>query len=320
MPAFHRPASPMTGRDDREDGPLAKRVYHFASSEMATLPERGQRQTDIGLMGFACDAGVHRNKGRIGAKDAPPAIRKALANLAAPEGFNPFTDWGDIVVEGDDLEEGHALYARHLTQALNAHQRVIVLGGGHETAYGSFQGLRAASPESQIGIINLDAHLDLRNIGEAGPSSGTPFRQIRQIEGQDFDYLCIGAARESNTRALFARAQEWGVGIIYDTELANDPMSACSAIEDIFARNDQIYLTIDIDLLPHFQAPGVSAPAARGVALSTVELIISHIKAVSRATKTPLPLIDIVEVSPAYDRDNMTVKTAAILALGLMEI
>ena len=34
------------------------------------------------LIGFACDEGVRRNGGRVGAKDGPRAIRAALANLA----------------------------------------------------------------------------------------------------------------------------------------------------------------------------------------------------------------------------------------------
>jgi formiminoglutamase len=312
MSVFHTPAQKMTGRDDIEDGPLAKRVYHFAQ------PEEAGHETEIALMGFACDAGVNRNKGRIGAKAAPAAIRKALANLAAPESFSVFTDWGDITVEGNDLEEGQALYAEHLSAALKIHKRVVVLGGGHETAYGSFCGLRAAYPKASIGIINLDAHLDLRNIGADGPSSGTPFNQIRTMEKGNFDYLCIGAAREANTQALFARAKEWGVNVVFDTELAKDPNCAAQKITHLFKRNDIIYLTIDIDLLPHFHAPGVSAPAARGVPLSTVELILHQIKSAAKDTQTPIPIADIVEVSPPHDRNGMTAKTAAVLALGLM--
>src|ERR687884_322191 len=49
-----------------------------------------------------------------------------------------------------------------------------VLVGGHETAYGHYLGyVRAGRP---VGIINLDAHLDLRPVEGGRGNSGTPFR------------------------------------------------------------------------------------------------------------------------------------------------
>lgn len=38
-------------------------------------------QQHIGVIGFACDQGVRRNQGRVGAKAAPPLIRQAFAAL-----------------------------------------------------------------------------------------------------------------------------------------------------------------------------------------------------------------------------------------------
>ena len=61
----------------------------------------------------------------------------------------------------------------------------VVLGGGHETAYGSHLGL---GPRPRLGVLNLDAHFDLREAER--PTSGTPFRQIaadRHEAGVDFD-------------------------------------------------------------------------------------------------------------------------------------
>lgn len=307
MSVVYSPPSPLMGRSDLEDGPLAKRVYHYAS-------DKGP----CGVMGFACDVGVSRNKGRVGAKDAPAAIRRAFAGLAAPETFSAFVDLGDVGVGGDDLEAGQAMLSERLKKALPDYKRIIVLGGGHETAFGSYSGLRAAYPKASIGIINLDAHLDLRNIGDAGPSSGTPFNQIRELDPKAFDYLCIGAARESNTQALFTRAKDWGVRIIYDFELTASPKAADSEIDAIIERNDIIYLTIDMDVLPHYQAPGVSAPAVRGVSFAALEHIVNYVKRGCRAQETLMPLADIVEVCPLHDKDNMTAKAAAILALNLM--
>ncbi len=307
MAVAHIPPRPWIGREDPEDGASAKRLHD--------LERAGGTNA---LIGFACEAGVRRNKGRVGARQGPAALRAALAGLAAPKSAVSFTDMGDIGVDGDGLEAGQALLAQHVSQALAQHSRVIVLGGGHETAFGSYCGLASHYPNKKIGIINLDAHLDLRNPGHDGPSSGTPFNQIRNLAPEQFDYLCIGVAEEANTAALFERADAWGVNVIMDKHLLADPMAANAQIAAIVARSDLIYLTIDIDLLPHYQAPGVSAPAARGVPLVTVESLIEKVMDVCKAENCPLPLADIVEVSPPHDKDTMTAKSAALLIRHLL--
>ncbi|MEM6533810.1 MAG: formimidoylglutamase [Myxococcota bacterium] len=304
MTAIYHPATPPTGRDDTEDGPRARRVFQCVDAV-------GQG----GILGFASDAGVKRNKGRPGASRGPDAIRKALFGLPAPAELGAIVDFGDVVVSGDGLEAGHALLAEHVAEALHSQQRLVVLGGGHETAFGSFMGLRARFPDAVIGIINVDAHLDLRNVGAAGPSSGTPFNQIRSLEPEQFRYACLGVAREANTEALFDRACQWSVDIVHDAALLEDPTAADPVIERVVTDADLIYLTLDIDVLPHFQAPGVSAPATRGVPLTTVERIVGEVIDACSRTETPLPLMDIVEVSPPFDRDGVTAKTAAYLAL-----
>ncbi len=306
MPARLIPPTPWTGRDDPEDGAGALRVHHLA---------RGGAR---GVLGFSSDEGVRRNKGRPGAAEGPAAIRTALANMAAPAGAGPFTDFGDVIVEAGDLEAGQAMLGERVAAGLEPCERLVVLGGGHETAYGSYLGLRARFPEARIGIVNLDAHLDLRAVSAAGPSSGTPFAQIHALDPARFDYLCLGAAEEANTAALFERARDWGVRIVSDHALIADPAAADAEIAALIARSDVLYLTIDIDLMPAEEAPGVSAPAARGVPFRTVERLVARILAECAARATPLSLADLVELSPPRDIDGRTARRAALLARRLV--
>lgn len=189
----------------------------------------------------------------------------------------------------------------------------MVLGGGHETAWGSWQGLRRALPRARIGIINIDAHLDVRAIGPAGPSSGTPFRQIRQADPDGFDYAVLGVAEESNTEALRSRAEQWNVAVIADGALLDSGEAGIATIDAVCARNDAIYLTIDLDVLPAGVAPGVSARAPRGVPLHVVEGLIARTLASGKVR-----LADIVELCPLYDRDDRTARCAALLARRLL--
>ena len=81
---------------------------------------------------------------------------------------------------------------------------------------------------------------------------------------------------------------------------------------------DMIYLTIDLDVLPHYQAPGVSAPAARGVALEVVEAVIDEVENIAKSLPNGMPLVEISELNPEFDESGVTAKTAALLAGTLL--
>src|SRR4051812_21885024 len=202
--------SVWTGRVDTADGPDALRWHQMVKPLTADSPP------GIVLIGFACDEGIRRNGGRVGAKDGPPAIRKALANLAWHQYF-PVYDAGDVSCDDADMEGAQSRLAEVVADAIRAGHRPLILGGGHETAWGTFQGIVAAKPDAKLGVINIDAHLDLR-ADEPG-NSGTPFNQMAkwcENRGRQLNYLCVGAAWASNTSALFRRMGEIGAGVIHD--------------------------------------------------------------------------------------------------------
>ncbi|MFV3094060.1 arginase family protein, partial [Pseudomonas sp. GW6] len=138
-------------------------------------------QPGLALLGFACDEGVRRNHGRVGAAAAPQSVRKALANLAWHRQA-PAYDAGDVTCEDGDLEAAQARLGRNVCALLDVGHLPLVIGGGHEVAFGSWSGLAehlSGNPAPRIGIINFDAHFDLRDPAHVH-SSGTPFAQIAE--------------------------------------------------------------------------------------------------------------------------------------------
>ena len=114
-----------------------------------------------------------RNSGRPGAADGPAALRRALANLAWHGGDDArLYDAGDVSCRGDELEAAQSGYAERLAALLRAGHFPIGLGGGHEIALGAYLGLERAfdgDPRlERLGIVNFDAHLDLRDAGGTG--------------------------------------------------------------------------------------------------------------------------------------------------------
>ena len=295
----------------------------------------------IGLIGFACDQGVRRNQGRVGARAAPPLIRQAFAALPVISDLQQrfdeqlpalLGDAGDINCHDNDdfaastLEQAQAHYADKVSHIIEQGGLPIGLGGGHAIAYGSFLGLWQALQQTnatkdtdsqpRIGIINFDAHLDIRQSDVA--TSGTPFRQIAEYlteQGQPFNYCCIGVSRFSNTAALFDRAEQLGVHIISDEDCANKKWKKIAAqIRNFIDSVDIIYLTIDMDCLPSSVVPGVSAPAAYGIELSFVERAVKLIMASNK-----VKVADIAEINPTFDIDARSCKVAARLLATIVE-
>ncbi|BAL25582.1 formimidoylglutamase [Azoarcus sp. KH32C] len=269
----------------------------------------------VALIGFACDEGVRRNQGRPGAAHAPAAIRKALANVAwHREG--PAFDAGDIVCTEGGLEAAQARLSENVTELLAAGHFPIVMGGGHEVAYGSWEGLaghlaRKAGRTPRIGIVNFDAHFDLRDPAPV-TSSGTPFTQIAEacaIRGWPFRYACIGVSRASNTRALFRRAADLDVLVREDREVTPASLADIGKALDAFiAGCDHVHLTIDLDVLPAWEAPGVSAPAAHGVPLALLEPLVERVRDSGKVR-----LAELAELNPEFDLDHRTARVAARL-------
>ncbi|WP_084070604.1 formimidoylglutamase [Pandoraea vervacti] len=270
------------------------------------------------LLGFACDAGVRRNQGRVGAAEGPQAIRRALANLPAHD-MTCLYDAGDVTCDGDALEAAQQALADAVRRQLDAGAHPVILGGGHEMAWGTWQGLRAhldaRSDRSRVLILNLDAHFDLRTARPG--TSGTPFDQIAQAcetAGLPFDYACLGVSRLSNTASLFERAKALKVTYTEDTEMQDRHLEARLAqIDALIADVSHVYLTIDLDVLPAPVMPGVSAPAAYGVPLSVIEAIVTHVR---RSGK--LRVADLAEYNPRFDAQGAAARVAARLAYRLL--
>lgn len=266
----------------------------------------------VALVGFAVDEGVRRNAARVGAADGPHALRSALAGLPVL-GEPPVWDAGDVACEGDRLEAAQDALAERVATALRQRCLPLVLGGGHEVAWGTFQGITRARPDTRrLLIVNFDAHFDLR-VAARG-NSGTPFRQIAewcQASGQPFNYHVLGISRYANTQALFDRADALGVRYVLDDALQTDADTGAArqALERDVAAADAIYLTVCLDVLPGGQAPGVSAPAPLGVAVARVLALMDTVLASGK-----LVAADIAELNPAFDRDNLTARVAARIA------
>ncbi|MFC5740979.1 formimidoylglutamase [Dyella tabacisoli] len=269
------------------------------------------------MLGFACDEGIRRNGGRVGAAAGPVALRSMLSNLPVLN-ESPLYDAGDVACGDGDLEGAQWRFAERIAQALDAGHVPVGLGGGHEIAFATYQGLarhllvngKQRYSKPRVAIINLDAHFDLRK-QEQG-SSGTPFLQAIEHAAQHglaLEYFCLGVSASANTRQLFSTADEHAVYYRHDDELTLLSLSQqIEALQSRLKSVDVIHLSICLDVLPAAMAPGVSAPSARGMPMEVIEPLLAAIAATGK-----IAVMDVAELSPPFDRDNSTARVAARL-------
>lgn len=298
----------------RNTNPEMSKQYWYQHIELIDLNASKReflkhQKPDIALVGYACDEGVRRNSGRLGAKKGPDKFRQRLAKLPYHHLTKTVVDVGNIKCENSDLETCHKELSKVVSQLISKRVFPIVIGGGHDVAYGHFKGLWEIAKNTskpKIGIINFDAHFDLRPL-EKEANSGTPFNQILTEHKDTVAYFAIGIQLQSNTKELVAIAKDYQVTFLRNDDCNLLNFEAVKNMLSLFIdRNDGLYVTIDMDGFSSAYAPGVSAPSPLGFtphfALKVLEYIFSSQKVIS---------CDIAELNPDFDLDDATANLAA---------
>ncbi|MCF7568287.1 formimidoylglutamase [Sabulilitoribacter arenilitoris] len=303
-----------TGRKSNPD--LGKQYWHQEIELIDLHHIKKENNIDIALLGYVCDEGVRRNLGRIGAAQGPKMLRESLAKLPIHFDGKRVVDAGDIICIEEDMESCQQAFANTISQLISQQIFPIAIGGGHDMAYSHFMGIRDAvknTSKKKIGIINFDAHFDLRPV-EKKSNSGTPFNQIiseLEATNESVDYFAIGIQRQSNTKELFEIAKNEKVDYVvnYDCESSSEEMKVLKErLIPFIANNDYLYITIDMDGFSSAYAPGVSAPSPLGFTPYFVFKMLLFLFDTKKVISC-----DIAELNPTLDRDNVTANLAAKL-------
>lgn len=279
--------------------------YPDSDPRVGNLLTLDYHQARIIILGFPCDEGVSRNGGRAGAAEAPDAIRRQLFKLcpdpqskAHRETLASTLDIGDVAT--GSLEEMQATLGEVVAGILNDGKIPVILGGGHETAYGHFLGYERAGKD--VSIVNLDAHADVRPLKGGLGHSGSPFRQAAgHVSGRLKHYSVSGLQPHAVSRDHVAYLEEKSFAYSFRDEYSTERYADC------LQKDVSTMATIDMDVVDSAFAPGVSAPATNG--LSSANLL----DAMYVAGLSPnVHSIDVVEVNPTLDIDNRTARLAAL--------
>lgn len=261
------------------------------------------------LIGVPQDEGCRRNFGRPGSSAAPPLIRKHLYRLVPREVSRlNVLDLGDLIVT-DDLETSQLLLGDVVGELLRRGCVPIVLGGGHEIAFGTYLGFVAA--QKDVAVINLDAHLDVRPLLDGRGHGGSPFRQMMEHETRPLPgsrYACLGAQPSATSEQHEAYLRDRGGEIAWADDVRGRLIDTFTrTVGRLVTGGTSLYITLDADVVRSSDVPGVSAPAALGLSGEEV----TSWAAVAGATLS-VACFELVEVAPRFDVEERSARWAAV--------
>ena len=289
-------------RNDQND----PRLGDIVSSE-----SNEYRPADIVILGCPQDEGVRRNNGRVGAADAPRAIREQFYRLTPFNIKKKLFDIGDVKILSS-LEETHDAHYKVVKQILLDGKRLIVLGGGNDISYPDGRAMSEVFGSEKWLGINVDSHLDVRIAEER--NSGTPYRQLLD-EGLLLPayFYEVGYQTHFASPVYYKHLRDLGVNRISLEILRSREQPDLELKESIRQRfigqsaSLNTFFGFDIDAVRASDAPGASNPSPLGLRAGEFITLVKY-----AASLANTKLIEFSEVNPQYDIDNITSKLVAI--------
>ncbi|KAL9650696.1 hypothetical protein ABK040_001752 [Willaertia magna] len=241
-----------------------------------------QHTIDIAIIGFPFDEGCKRNGGRIGAKEGPKSFRKLRKRAGTI--FNAeysidcsdlvIVDLGDVTVPSNTLEDAHKALEEAVFLAYNEfHANVVfVIGGGNDESYPNAMGLlRTVKDYSTVGVVNIDAHLDVRDKKDGLHHSGSPFRRLLQTEGFESKHFVEFAAQGTQCSLDHVNfVEKEHNGKIYWLSKEIQTQGCLKTFKELlfekeFSKTNYIFTSFDLDSINLSYVLGVSCPSALGL-------------------------------------------------------
>lgn len=298
------------------------------------------KKRKIEIIGVPVDLGA----GRRGVDMGPSAIRIADLQARLELLGHHVIDGGDLDVQIPETQQVGAGKLRYKTAILAACEELrarvekslgegrlpLVLGGDHSIAIGSIAGSTGffAKENESLGLIWFDAHGDA-NTPETTPSGNIHGMSLAVSIGLgDPDLVNLGGRAPKvlprNVTLIGIRDLDTG-----ERETLKKSGVTCYTMRDLDERGMRdvvdeaiglasdgtagIHLSFDLDVVDPEDAPGTGTPVWGGITYREAHLAMELL-----ADRANIVSIDLVEVNPVLDSQNMTGILAAELAQDLM--
>ncbi|MBW6517515.1 MAG: agmatinase [ANME-2 cluster archaeon] len=246
---------------------------------------------------------------RKGSREAPDAIREASYTF---ERYNynfdidlsevPFHDMGDVEIKGNHTVEQALIAVEKTVNSIIKDSKIpIMLGGEHSLTLPCVTASK--NKYDDMGVVVLDAHLDLRDIykGEVN-SHACISRHI--IEDVTDRYVSIGIRSGTKEEYSWVEAQDIAC---YTADLVVEKGIAY-ILNELNGKLDtqHLYLSLDMDAIDPAYAPALGTPEPFG-------LTDRHVLSVIHALAPRSIGFDLVEIAPQFDSGNTAILGAKFI-------
>lgn len=243
---------------------------------------------------------------RPGARDGPSAVRMALPNI---EFYSldrdledlPIADIGDLDLTLD--MDSFLKRVEGTVQEIRSMDKVpAVIGGEHTLTLASYRQFCGAK------LVVLDAHLDLRDELYGLKISHCTFLR-RLLEGcGSVDIIHIGGRAAVKEEWEYAKDKGLELYSVYGLG------DASRRLKQLAESDENLYVSLDLDVLDPAFAPGVSTPEPGGITSRELFALLSKLEGVR------LMGFDVVELTPRLDSSGITAVIAAKTTITLAAI
>lgn len=265
-------------------------------------PALRPEEADAVVLGLPFDGATSFRKG---AALAPERIRSISAHIP------PTTEEGRLLThlkvrDLGDLDPSGLTQKEYFDQVSAAAAQLFgrtvpfFIGGDHSVTISL---LKAASEvfQAPLGIIHLDAHLDLcQELDGNRLSHGCTHRRTLECSNIDLEHIFFVGIRSFEAQELqFLKncsANVITARSLYEQGIAAVAALVCAKLSPL----EHVYISLDIDFLDPAAAPGTGTPKPGG--FSTRELL----ELLRLFARLPVIGMDVVEVSPPLDQNDIT--------------
>ncbi|MCJ7793569.1 agmatinase [Candidatus Bathyarchaeota archaeon] len=247
---------------------------------------------------------------RTGARFGPNAIRQASLNIETYS-FRSGLDVEDLALydAGDlhvsmDAQKTVDMTRLVVEDILAAGKMPVALGGEHTITLGVAKGLGAKA--AKTAIVSFDAHLDLRCEFLGSTLSHTTFMQLISEEVKPAKIVEVGT--RSACKEELAYAKKAGVEFFTSQQIIKQgSMLIAEQLKEKLLPYENLYLTVDMDVLDPAFAPAVQNPEPEGI--TTTDLLDL---ACALCDKRVIGF-DVLEIVPIYDQGVSAVVAAKVM-------
>ena len=240
----------------------------------------------------------------IGCEEASDRVVEELENVWSREdGVNLSYSVDEVKVAEGNLEETN--------EKIEESYGDIFIGGDHSISYSLVKGL--VKSKGETGIIVFDAHPDCYKTEgfEIATHEDWIMHLVKNRIVKGENIILVGVRNFDEKELEFIKENK--IKLFDMKKVAENKEEVCDTIMEIAREFKNLYLSLDIDVVDPSFAPGTGYLEVGGISGRELIYFVQRLRLLKNLRR-----VDLVEINPSLDKNNISVKLGAKLVKELI--